>query len=95
MPAFYSYYEPEVAQRGLKAEEFCPKKGDLFIWHAQLYHGGGRINNRALTRRSMVNHFWTHDDYRDDAIEIRSGKFMLRHDRMFVAPNFVDRPAGD
>ncbi|MFL6527212.1 MAG: phytanoyl-CoA dioxygenase family protein [Chthoniobacterales bacterium] len=94
MPAFYSYYEPEVAKRGLKPEEFCPKKGDLFIWHAQLYHGGGRINNRALTRRSMVNHFWTYDDYAEGAIEIRPGKFMLRQDRMFVAPNFVERSTG-
>jgi len=93
MPAFDAYYDEELAQRGLQAEEFCPKKGDVFIWHAQLYHGGGRINDRALTRRSMVNHFWTRDDYREDAIEVRSGKFMLRNDRMFVAPNFVERPS--
>ena len=93
MPAFDAYYDQELANRGLKQEGFCPKKGDVFIWHAQLYHGGGKINNRALTRRSMVNHFWTLDDYRDGAVEVRPGKFMLRNDRMFVAPNFVERPA--
>lgn len=92
MPAFDTYYDQELATRQLKPEGFCPKKGDVFIWHAQLYHGGGKINNRALTRRSMVNHFWTYEDYRDDAVEVRPGKFMLRHDRMFVAPNFVERP---
>jgi phytanoyl-CoA hydroxylase len=92
MPAFDAYYDRELANRGLKAEGFCPKKGDVFIWHAQLYHGGGTINNRALTRRSMVNHFWTYDDYREDAVEVRPGKFMLRNDRMFVAANFTERP---
>jgi ectoine hydroxylase-related dioxygenase (phytanoyl-CoA dioxygenase family) len=94
MPAFDTYYDQELGNRGLKAEGFCPNKGDVFIWHAQLYHGGGKINNTALTRRSMVNHFWTYDDYREDAIEVRPGKYMLRNDRMFVAGNFVDRRAG-
>ena len=94
MPAFDTYYDQELAGRGLKSESFSPNKGDVFIWHAQLYHGGGKINNRALTRKSMVNHFWTLEDYRDGAIEVRPGKFMLRNDKMFVAPNFVERPAG-
>jgi hypothetical protein len=92
MPAFDAYYDPELANRQLKREEFYPKKGDVFIWHAQLYHGGGKINNGALTRRSMVNHFWTYEDYRNDAIEVRPGKFMLRQDRMFLPPVFVERP---
>lgn len=92
MPAFDAYYDQELAKRGLKPEGFCPKKGDVFIWHAQLYHGGGKINNRALTRRSMVNHFWTMEDYADGAIEVRPGKYMLRNDRMFVASNFTERP---
>lgn len=30
----------------------------------------------------MVNYFWTYDDYAEGAIEIRPGKFTLRHDRM-------------
>lgn len=93
MPAFDLYYDAELAKRGLKSEGFCPKKGDVFIWHAQLYHGGGKINDRARSRKSMVNHFWTAEDYPEQAIEVRPGKFMLRQDRMFVASNFVDRPA--
>ena len=92
MPAFDAYYEKELAERGLVTRKFCPKKGDVFIWHAQLYHGGGAINNRSLSRRSMVNHFWTYNDYRADVVEVRPGKFMLRQDRMFVASNFVERP---
>jgi phytanoyl-CoA hydroxylase len=92
MPAFDAYYDKELAARGLQQESFSPQKGDVFIWHAQLYHGGGKINNRALTRRSMVNHFWTREDYPEGAIEVRPGKYMLRQDRMFVAGNFVERP---
>jgi ectoine hydroxylase-related dioxygenase (phytanoyl-CoA dioxygenase family) len=92
MPAFDAYYDKELADRQLKPEGFCPKKGDVFIWHAQLYHGGGKINDTALTRRSMVNHFWTYEDYLADAIQVQPGRFMLRQDRMFVAPNFVERP---
>ena len=93
LPAFDAYYDKELADRGLTEENFCPKKGDVLIWHAQLYHGGGAVKNRSLSRRSMVNHFWTYTDYRNDSVEVRPGKFMLRQDRMFVAPNFVERPA--
>jgi phytanoyl-CoA hydroxylase len=92
MPAFDAYYEGELTRRGLKPEGFCPKKGDVFIWHAQLYHGGGKIHNSALSRRSMVNHFWTVEDYREQAVEVRPGKFVLRNQHMFVSPVFVDRP---
>jgi phytanoyl-CoA hydroxylase len=92
MPAFDEYYEGELNRRGLKPEGFCPKKGDLFVWHAQLYHGGGRIQNRALSRRSMVNHFWTVEDYREQAVEVRPGKFVLKNQHMFVSPVFVERP---
>jgi len=93
LPAFYAYIDRELSDRRMAVETFCPKKGDVFIWHAQLYHGGGVINNRSLSRRSMVNHFWTYSDYRDDVVEVRQGKFMLRQDRMFVASNFLARPA--
>jgi phytanoyl-CoA hydroxylase len=95
MPAFDAYYDQELNRLGLKPEGFCPKKGDLFVWHAQLYHGGGEIKNRALTRRSMVNHFWTMEDYREQAVEVRPGKFVLWNKHMFVSPVFVDRPSAN
>jgi phytanoyl-CoA hydroxylase len=48
---------------------FCPKKGDVLIWHGALSHGGSPINNPELTRKSYVTHysqasthFW---EYRD------------------------------
>jgi hypothetical protein len=34
--------------------EFYAKKGDLFIWHANLLHGGTPILDKNSTRKSMV-----------------------------------------
>ncbi len=38
-------------------QHFLPKKGDLFVWHADLVHGGAPIKDRTLTRQSLVGHF--------------------------------------
>jgi hypothetical protein len=61
----YSAYEAFIDQRvqelGLKKEVFLAKKGDIFIWHANLLHGGEPHPNKALTRRSMVLHYFSPD----------------------------------
>jgi ectoine hydroxylase-related dioxygenase (phytanoyl-CoA dioxygenase family) len=61
----YSAYEAFIDQRvqelGLKKEIFLAKKGDIFIWHANLLHGGEPHSNKALTRRSMVLHYFSPD----------------------------------
>jgi phytanoyl-CoA hydroxylase len=56
------YIESKVTEYGLKEETFLPKKGDVFIWHAQLLHGGSSINNPHLTRKSLVSHYFTQSD---------------------------------
>jgi phytanoyl-CoA hydroxylase len=38
-------------------QRFLPRKGDVFIWSADLAHGGSPIEDRSLTRRSIVGHF--------------------------------------
>ncbi len=53
-----SYIQEEIDRRALTSETFCGKKGDVFIWHAQLYHGGSMIEDQSLTRRSVVTHYW-------------------------------------
>lgn len=35
------------------------KKGDVFLWHGMLVHGGSPVKNLALTRKSMVIHYLT------------------------------------
>lgn len=44
------------------------RKGDILLWHGMLIHGGTKINNPALTRKSMVIHFVGEDcDYSANA----------------------------
>ncbi len=58
-------YEEKMAsvikENNLQKEIFLAKKGDVFIWHANLIHGGEAMLNKALTRKSMVVHFFADD----------------------------------
>ena len=51
----------EIEQHHLKKEYFLAKKGDLFIWHANLLHGGEPILKKGATRKSMVVHYFAED----------------------------------
>lgn len=53
--------EDLVAKNGFPRQEFHAKKGDVFIWHANLVHGGAPIINKQFTRRSMVIHYYADD----------------------------------
>jgi phytanoyl-CoA hydroxylase len=57
-PQCDAYLEREIAARGLEPAEFHGKSGDIFIWHAQLLHGGRPIRDMARTRSSLVVHYW-------------------------------------
>jgi phytanoyl-CoA hydroxylase len=64
-----AHLEREIAARGLAPEEFHCKSGDVFIWHAQLLHGGRAIRDMARTRSSLVVHYWRAGDL--DPAEVR------------------------
>ena len=68
MHAATEYAQHAVAERGLEAVDFIGHKGDVFIWHEQLYHGGRKIIDPARTRRSLVTHYW-----RADVLEVPEG----------------------
>jgi ectoine hydroxylase-related dioxygenase (phytanoyl-CoA dioxygenase family) len=53
--------EELVSTKGYEKKEFLAKKGDVFIWHANLVHGGAPIINKASTRKSMVIHYYAKD----------------------------------
>ena len=61
----YSDYEDVtediIQQSGLQPEVFLAQKGDVLIWHANLIHGGMPVINTALTRKSMVIHYYAKD----------------------------------
>lgn len=58
----YDRYEEKIdsiiQQHNLQPHYFHAKKGDVLIWHANLLHGGSKINNASLTRKSMVAHYY-------------------------------------
>jgi phytanoyl-CoA hydroxylase len=41
--------------------KFLAKKGDLLIWHANLFHGGEPHTDKTKTRKSMVLHYFNED----------------------------------
>jgi ectoine hydroxylase len=53
--------EQQIRQQSLQPAVFLAKKGDLLIWHANLIHGGMPVKNPALTRKSMVIHYYAKD----------------------------------
>jgi ectoine hydroxylase-related dioxygenase (phytanoyl-CoA dioxygenase family) len=53
-----AYASAEVNARALTPSTFVAHAGDVFIWHEQLYHGGGPIADATRTRRSLVTHYW-------------------------------------
>ena len=48
----------EISKNELQKEVFLAKKGDVLIWHANLIHGGEPQINKALSRKSMVAHYF-------------------------------------
>lgn len=73
MPQWGDYMAEQVDRRGLQEERFLARKGDLFIWSALLLHGGSEIANPALTRQSLVTHYWTQTDCEIKSWDLRPG----------------------
>lgn len=60
---FSSYLQQRIKETGIKPEIFLPKRGDVLIWHGNLIHQGSEIRNQALTRKSYVTHYTSHESY--------------------------------
>jgi phytanoyl-CoA hydroxylase len=41
----------------LEQRTFLPRKGDVLVWSADLAHGGSKVTDPSLTRRSLVGHY--------------------------------------
>lgn len=58
----YSEYERmierKIGELGLEKQIFKAKKGDVLIWHANLFHGGELHKDQNATRKSMVLHYF-------------------------------------
>ena len=53
--------EEIILEKKLVKQAFHAKKGDILIWHANLLHGGNKMNDPTLTRKSMVFHYYSKD----------------------------------
>jgi ectoine hydroxylase-related dioxygenase (phytanoyl-CoA dioxygenase family) len=60
----YTEWNREFLLREPRAwKRLLAKRGDVFLWHAGLMHGGSKIQNREQTRKSFVVHYSTAANY--------------------------------
>jgi len=61
----------EMRARGLAWRELTCNRGDAFIWHGGLVHGGAAIENPERTRKSFVVHYSTAARYKARTARMR------------------------
>jgi len=58
----YAQYERMLAakmkENRLEKQIFSARKGDVLLWHANLFHGGEPHTDKTKTRKSMVFHYF-------------------------------------
>jgi ectoine hydroxylase len=60
-PDYEDAIEKLITKNNFEKKIFLAKKGDVFIWHANLVHGGSPVSDHQLTRKSMVIHYYAND----------------------------------
>jgi hypothetical protein len=71
MNRWTAYIQDEMEGRGIKSQTFVAGKGDLFIWHSDLVHGGSALADPTKTRRSLVCHYFSENDCaRDENLQL-------------------------
>jgi phytanoyl-CoA hydroxylase len=59
--AWLEFRDRIARERGV--ETFTCKRGDVFVWHAGLMHGGAPVQTHGRTRKSFVIHYSTAATY--------------------------------
>ena len=54
---YEKYIKELIKVKKLKFKELYLKRGEVILWAANLLHGGSKVKNKKLTRRSQVVHF--------------------------------------
>ncbi len=58
----YDAYEEMIAEKikdhQIVKKNFTAQKGDVLVWHANLFHGGNEHTNKSKTRKSVVFHYF-------------------------------------
>jgi ectoine hydroxylase-related dioxygenase (phytanoyl-CoA dioxygenase family) len=68
--AGFAFDEMQCEKYRLTPNKLCARKGDVFIWHASLRHGGAKVKRADLTRKSFVVHYSKRSSYLKRAITI-------------------------
>src|SRR4029453_10364069 len=58
-----AYWEQTIRDMGLEVKSFTCSRGDVFVWHSGLLHGGAKVTRDGATRRSMATHYSTAANY--------------------------------
>ena len=67
---WFDYIDVQLRLRGLREKTFLARKGDVFIWHSDLVHGGSPIRDSRRTRGSLVSHYFGKADCLERGMEI-------------------------
>jgi hypothetical protein len=70
-----AWFNQMLEARGLEPQAFTCRRGEAFLWHGGLAHGGQAIRNKQQTRKSFVVHYSTAADYksRTATMDVRDG----------------------
>jgi ectoine hydroxylase-related dioxygenase (phytanoyl-CoA dioxygenase family) len=85
VPACYRHVEAWTSERGIEPERFHCRAGDVFLWHAQLFHGGSPITEVGRTRRSLVTHYFRAQDVHPPLVRrVGPGRAWMERDHQAV-----------
>jgi phytanoyl-CoA hydroxylase len=78
---WFDYMDVQLRLRGMREKRLLAKKGDVFICHSDLVHGGGPIADPSRTRSSLTCHYFGEADCverRMDLVAMNGGHWMRR-----------------
>ena len=78
---YENYIKQLIKTKKLKLKELHLKKGQVILWAANLLHGGSKVKNKKLTRKSQVIHFHFKDSeiyYNPGFSEPKKGLYVNR-----------------
>ncbi|MEO6596403.1 MAG: LON peptidase substrate-binding domain-containing protein [Planctomycetota bacterium] len=89
------HIKEQVAAKGCKKHDFLAKKGDVFVWAADLVHGSNkRTRPEVETRRSCVTHYCPMTTRPFWFRTLKEHRGLLQHGRASIASSHYRLPKG-